>query len=311
MIQIVTVTVNPSLDRTLRLDALWPGGLHRVRHARADAAGKGINVARACTRLGEPAVALGVLGGNAGRTLSDILRRDGVTGEFEWVDGETRTNLKLMEPDGRTTEINEQGPAVSETTLRRLQERLGTWLPKVKVAVVAGSLPPGAPPTFYGDLVGQARQAGAFVVLDADGEALRAGLKQQPDLVKPNREEAERLLGRGLGSARDAVDVARAIRTEGAARVLVSLGSGGCAFSGPEGEGWIEAMRVPHLESTTGAGDTLVAGLVAGWLRGLSLAEAARLGVAAASSAVGREGVARPDPHQTASWVSQVQVHSL
>ncbi len=309
MIQTVTVTVNPSLDRTLRLDALWPGGLHRVRQARADAAGKGINVARACTRLGEPAVALGILAGNAGRALADILRRDGVTGEFEWVDGETRTNLKLVEPDGRTTEINEQGPTVPEAAQRRLQERLETWLPKVKAVVVAGSLPPGVPPSFYGELVSQAREAGAFVILDADGEALRAGLRHQPDLVKPNREEAERLLGRGLGSARDAVEVARTIRAEGAARVLVSLGAAGCAFSGPDKEGWIDALRVSHLESTTGAGDTLVAGLVAGWLRGLSLPEAARLGVAAASSAVGREGVARPDPHQTASWVSQVQVH--
>jgi len=175
--------------------------------------------------------------------------------------------------------------------------------------VIAGSLPPGVPPSFYGELVRQARESDAFVVLDADGASLQEGLRYGPDLVKPNREEAERLLGRGVGTGADAAEVARAIRRMGAARVVVSLGDGGCAFSGPESEGWIDALRVQSPVGTTGAGDTLVAGLVAGWLRGLPLAEAARLGVAAASSAIAHEGPARPDPHEVAAWVNKVQVH--
>ncbi|MHB9144375.1 MAG: 1-phosphofructokinase family hexose kinase [Symbiobacteriia bacterium] len=311
MIEIATVTLNPSIDRTVRVDGLWPGGLHRVRESRTDAAGKGVNVARACTRLGEPAVALGILAGDAGRSLADLLRRDAVYGEFVWVEGETRTNLKLLEATGRTTQVNEVGPRVTVAALRHLEQKLAEWLPRLKVVVISGSLPPGAPPSFYGDLVRQCREAEVFVVLDADGDALRAGLAEGPDLVKPNREEAERLLGRGIGSGPDAVTVAQAIRESGAARVVVSLGDGGCAFSGPDGDGWAGALRVPGIEGTTGAGDTLVAGLVAGWLRGLPLMEAVRLGVAAASSSITHPGPARPDPHEAEAWAAEVQLHTL
>ncbi len=297
---IITVTMNPAIDKTIETDRLCPGSLHRIRNVAWDAGGKGINVSKTIRELGEKSIATGFLGGNAGKTIADSLSERGIEHDFIWLEGETRTNTKVLEADGRVTELNEPGPKVREEQMERLLEKLAGYAGyagKGTLFVLSGSLPAGADKQVYARIIHMAHEKGAEVLLDADGEALRNALWAGPDIIKPNRAELKECAG-FFGWPEDAslknlLKTAGKCREMGAGTVVVSMGSEGALFVKDGYEVYAPAIPV-RAHSTVGAGDAMVAALACAWNQKLGNEETVRLCMAAAAGAVTTVGTKPP-----------------
>ena len=238
-------------------------------------------------KLGGASVAMGVLAGAAGRAIAAQLEQQGLTCDFCFAGGgETRTNLKVIDPQGRThTDINEPGPAVGPRVLEELLGRLTRRLAAGDIVVLAGSLPAGAPSGTYRDWTAACRQAGAKVFLDADGSLLAEGIQAAPYLVKPNQDELSRLAGRPLETVEQMRQAGAALLDAGIRKVVVSLGSRGGLYMTREQTILAEGLPV-KVGSTVGAGDSVVAALACAEDRGLSLEEAVVLSTAAGAANV-------------------------
>jgi 1-phosphofructokinase len=278
---IVTVTPNPSIDRTLRIPPLQRGAVVRATSATAEPGGKGINVSRALASEGVETIAVvpvseasaGVLAGLLGATTP----LDPVT-----ITGEIRVNVSLVEDDGTVTKINEPGPPMRGEDVTALIERTVEWGARARWVVGCGSLPPGAPSDLYATLARRAPE-GVRVAVDADGEALKACLGCPIDLLKPNRHELEQLIGRPLRTLGDVVAAARDLIAGSAAAVLVSLGPDGAVLVDDRGATHAEAP-IDDVVNPVGAGDALLAGYLAADLDGPRLATAVAWSVAACRS---------------------------
>jgi 1-phosphofructokinase len=288
---IATVTLNPALDRTLVVPRFAPGRTNRVQDEWLDAGGKGINVARMARRLGCPVIATGFLAGARGRSIWQALSNDGILTDFVELPGETRVNLKIVDPgSGTETEINEPGVPVQAAQLQAIMDRVDTLARRCPVVVLSGSLPPGAPADTYARLIATARRHGSRTILDAAGEALARGVVAGPDLVKPNRAEAEELLAARLETDEDLLRAAQALIGRGAHAVALSLGAAGALLV--TGEHGVWRARPPALRaaSSVGAGDAMVAAFACAFLNAYPWPEALRLATAASSVS------ALPDP---------------
>jgi 1-phosphofructokinase len=265
---IVTVTLNPAIDRTVWLDRLVPGRTHRSTDTRATIGGKGINVARTVSRLATPVFALGIAGEDQSASIEQHLASLGVQARFLATPGETRTNLKVVEQGtGRLTEINGSGPVVSPELVASLETELLATVTRTEAGavVLAGSLPLGIDSSVYARWTRRLQNLDrpVRVLVDASDDVLAQAVAAQPFFVKPNRVEAEGLLGRSIGRTEEAVAAAVDIQRLGAQAVLLSLGSMG-AVACTKGETDVIAPRpvgVPHdgLLTTVGAGDAMVA----------------------------------------------------
>lgn len=308
LIEIATVTINPALDRTILVEGFRPSGLNRAIEVRLDAGGKGINVSKVSTILGHSSVALGFLGGETGRHLERLIAGQGIRCDFTWTVGETRTNVKIMDVSRkREIEINEPGPVVDLNRVSELSAKVKEWSRKVRVLVISGSLPPGMDPSVYVDLIRTAREGGAAVILDAEGEALRLGIGARPKLVKPNLAEVGAIFSRTPRGLLEAAGMAGEIVGRGVETAVISLGRRGCAFAGDGIRGWASAPPVP-VRSTVGAGDALVAGLAVSMVEGRELDEAIRLAVAAAAASVAEPGTNFPPLESIRKLVDSVKV---
>lgn len=287
---ITTVALNPAIDRTLVVPGFTAGATNRVASSRIDPGGKGINVARAAHALGARVQVLGFLGEANADLILRSLTHAGVTHQFLMVPGETRVNLKIIEPhSGQLTELNESGFTVSPERVEALVRLVEQRLPETAVLVLAGSLPSGVPVTLYRDLVARARQAGVPTILDADGEPMRAALAARPTLIKPNRDETERLLGRRLDGRWAVMLAARELLQAGPEVVVVSSGAEGAALATAR-EAWWATPPDIRPRSTVGAGDSMVAAFAVALSQGLSLPEALRLATAAGTATAGLDG---------------------
>jgi 1-phosphofructokinase len=260
---ILTVTLNPALDKIIILDNLKVGKLNRVKETTVLAGGKGINVSEVLTELKVENKALGIVGGNNGRTITSMLENRGVNSDFIWSDFETRQNLKIKEKEtNRETEINEAG-RVSEENVNDFIALFEKSVKKNKTFVLSGSLPAGVDKDIYAVLIEKAKEKEARVILDSSGEEFKLALKKAPYLVKPNLEELENLLGRKIHSNDDLKKGAKYLLDQGVSVVMISLGEKG-AFIASESEGYrIYTPQVKVSQTTVGAGDTMVAGLAA------------------------------------------------
>jgi 1-phosphofructokinase len=312
---ILTLTLNPAIDQTVVLDALVPGSVHRARAVRSHAGGKGVNVACCLADWGLPVAAAGVLGSDNAAPFTQVFTEKGIDDRFVWIPGETRTNLKLLDRrSGDTTDVNLPGLAVSPGTLDAARAVLLDMAGAGTLAVLAGSLPGTLPPETYRDLTARLNARGARVVLDASGGPLAAALAAPADslpyAVKPNRHELEEWAGRTLPAIRDVRDAARGLRDRGVPVVAVSLGPEGALFLAEEGA--VHA-RPPatRVASTVGAGDALVAGLVAGLHAGLPLADTARRALAFAAAKLAREGASLPPRAEVEAIAATVRVEAV
>jgi 1-phosphofructokinase family hexose kinase len=288
---IYTLTLNPALDREYQVPALAFGEVLRAVAVREDLGGKGFNVSRALLALGAPSVAVGFVGGHAGRRIADGLAALGVATDFVALEGrETRTNVTVVAPD-RHVKVNEPGPPVGPDEEERLISRVRALARAGDWWVLSGSLPPGARPGLYGELVRIVEGAGARALLDTSGPPLAAGCAAAPFLVKPNAAEARELTGLAAAAPEE---LAAAIRRLGPAHALVTLGEAGALLT-DGARTWRAAPPAIAERNPIGAGDALLAGLVLGLSRGLALAEALRWGVAAGAAAASLPGTAVGD----------------
>lgn len=285
---ILAVTMNPSVDRTLFINGLTPFDANRVLKSETDAGGKGINAARIIAELGEEVLAMGFLAGKTGGYVRHVLKAEGVSESFIEVGGETRTNLSIEDGSGNPpTTFNEKGAAVSAQHQNRLYEQIAALASSSSFLTAGGSLPPNVPSNAYARIVDVA--SGCKTVIDADGDALKEAVNARPYMIKPNADEAGRLLGREIATADQGVDAAREIRSNGIQVVVVSMGKLGAALACEEGTYFATPPTIEAV-STIGAGDSLVGGMLVGMVQGRTIREALTLGVAAGAATAATGG---------------------
>jgi 1-phosphofructokinase len=289
---IVTFTANPSVDRTTEVGSLVRGSVMRAHAVRVDAGGKGVNVTRALARNGHPSVAVLPSGGAEGAQLRALLAAERFLVRAVLIGGAVRSNVTIIEPDGTTTKVNEPGPMLSASEVEALSDALLSSARGADWAVLAGSLPPGAPRDLYAQLTRALHRLGVRVAVDAGGALLREALVAGPDLIKPNRRELSDAAEVPVAGVGDASAASSRLRRLGARSVLASLGPDGALLVDDDGSFHAVApVAVPR--STVGAGDALLAGfLVAGGHGASALAE----GVAWGSAAVALPGSQMPGP---------------
>jgi 1-phosphofructokinase len=277
---IVTVTLNPSLDERVCLRTLRLGELNRASCFERYPGGKGINVARVAHELRAKTLAVAIAGGSDGDILSRLLDERRIAQQFIHVKGSTRNNYQLdCEEPKQLTQINTPGPTVPASALAKVSRMLVGFGSRASAVVLSGSLPPGAPAATYASLIRRLSRLNIPTVLDSSGEALRQGLLAKPWLIKPNRQEAEELLGRPLSSSAEVIDAARHLAATQASIVVISLGPDGAVLATRTDTVIAETPKI-KVGSTVGAGDSLGAGFLIAWFKTKSLIEAFRLGVA-------------------------------
>ncbi|PZA06006.1 MULTISPECIES: 1-phosphofructokinase family hexose kinase [unclassified Meiothermus] len=306
--KVVTLTLNPALDLKMVVQAPRLGALNRAQAMEVEPSGKGINVARALARQGIPVRAVAPLGGGFGLAIERSLQ---ATPNLELasvkIAGATRGNFKATDVEtGEVTEFNAPGPTLREEERIRVEAAVLDQLEAGDLVVLSGSLPGGVGPEVYADLARRLQALGAKVLLDTGGEALRQALPARPFLVKPNRLEAEELLGWPIGKE-DALRAARHIQKLGAQHVVLSLGGEGAVFLSPREAVLAFPPRV-RVRSTVGCGDALLAGVVAGILQGWPWQEVARYATALAAARAAGEGVEFPERDQTQALLGGVRL---
>ena len=281
---IVTFTPNPAVDKTLLVASLRHGSVNRCRESHLDPGGKGINASRVVHRLGRGTTALTVVGGHMGRLLEGALREEGVATEVVCVPEETRLNVILVdEATGASTRVWDRGAAVPATAGDDVDAMVRRWIPRARVLLCAGTLPPGLPRGTYARLLDEAARAGVRTMLDSDGESFLDALEGRPHLVKPNVREAEKVLGRRLVDDADVVRGAVDLLGRGVEAVVISMGAAGSVLA--TGDRLVRAIP-PQIvrRSAVGSGDSLVAGLAIALAEGSPLEDGLRLGTAAGAA---------------------------
>ncbi|KAA0576356.1 1-phosphofructokinase [Azospirillum sp. Sh1] len=311
---VVTVTLNPAIDQTITVEALKPGSVHRARAVRHNAGGKGVNVASCLADWGTPVVATGLLGTGNAAPFEALFQAKGIADAFLRLPGETRVNIKIADLAANdTTDINLPGLTADPGALGRMQETVRRLVEPGTPVLLAGSLPDGLPTDTYAILTADLAAAGARVVLDSSGAPLAAALATTgalPHCIKPNRHELEDWAGRPLPSDADLLDAARGLNRRGVGVVVVSLGADGALF--------VDRTRALHGRlppvqalSTVGAGDAMVAGLIAAFQQEGGLEDVARLSVAFAAAKLGCFGPNLPDPATVRALAAQVTLTGL
>lgn len=283
---VVTVTLNPAIDRTVSVSGFKAGAVNRAEPISETAGGKGVNVAAALADEGLRVAASGFLGEANTELFETFFDSKQISDHFVRVKGETRVGIKIVDPMlHQTTDLNFPGlkPAASniEVLVNQVQKLDAPWF------VLAGSLPPGVDPGIYRDLVKKIKARGRKVLVDTSGEPLRQVIEAAPTIIKPNLHELEMLCGEPLKNEAAIIDAAKSLVVRGIELVAISMGENGACFVTANE---VVMARPPEMEvdSTVGAGDAMVAGIVAAQIRGLSLEECARLGTSFAIAALTR-----------------------
>ncbi len=308
---IVTVTMNPAIDKTVEIEELVPGGLNRIQKVEYDAGGKGINVSKTIRELGGASIAAGFLGGSAGKTIENVLNEKGIRNDFIWVDGETRTNTKVYEKNGEVTELNEPGPQISKEAVEQLLKKLEGYADDQTLFILAGSIPNSVDKGIYEEIIKRVHKHGAKVLLDADGEQFRNALQAGPDIIKPNRAELEEYAQFDYrASIEELLKIAEDLKSSGIGTVAVSMGKGGAMFVHGDYKVKCPALSV-KAHSTVGAGDAMVAALAYAWDFNLDDEQTVRLCMAASAGAVTTIGTKPPARELVDELMKQVVIENI
>lgn len=309
---IYTVTLNPALDKTVEIPSLTVDSVNRITTMRTDPGGKGINVSKVIDKLGGKSIATGILGGDTGNAIESALKTMGLKTSFRFVEGETRTNLKVIDPVNHTnTDINEPGVTVSEEILNEVLRELLKKVVSGDIVVLSGSLPKGSPKNTYHTWVKACREAGAKVILDADGDLLIAGMEASPYLIKPNNHELSGIFGRTLETPQELEKAARELMEKhGIGKIVVSMGGAGALYVTAEQTVYAEGLKVP-VGSTVGAGDSVVASLAVAEESGMSLEETVRLSTATGAANVMCSGTQAAEYDVIKGLIPKVVIHRI
>lgn len=285
---ITTICLNPCFDKTVEVDTLQMGEVNRIRKVRLDMGGKGINVATVVHRLGLEAQCIGCMGEDGAALLRTLLDREGLRHEFITVPGIVRTNMKLIMGDQKgVTELNEPGTPLAPEHLKAFFQLAREKARDSGVVVLTGSLPPDCPESTYHDLM--CEMDGTACILDTTGKSMIRGAEARPFLMKPNLSELQSTLGLELRTLRSIRDAALLFISKGAKHMVVSMGAMGAMYVDKDRTLFAPALRV-NPNSTVGAGDAMIGGILKGLEVERDMASAFRYGVAAGAASVMTEG---------------------
>ncbi|MGP1387715.1 MAG: 1-phosphofructokinase [Thainema sp.] len=292
--RIATITLNPAIDQTVAIANFRANAVNRVSWKQDDAGGKGVNVASFLADTGHDVSVSGFLGEDNVALFHQLFQQKGIADHFVRIPGETRVNIKIVDDaQGQVTDINYPGQEPREEDIQILQDVVSALAQQCDWFVFSGSVPGGVSNDIYDLLIGAVKALDRRVVLDTSGDALRCGVPAKPDLIKPNQAELEELLGVSLFSHIEIVAAARELIQSGIPYVVVSMGAEGALF--------IDHKQAVHaqppaidVKSTVGAGDAMVAGIVAGLISGKSLADCAALATAYSMGALSQIGPRLP-----------------
>jgi 1-phosphofructokinase family hexose kinase len=311
---IVTVTLNAALDRTVRVPNFQLGARHRADASLRLPGGKGVNVARALKRLGQPVIATGLAGGRVGTYIIEELTQEGILNDFVRIADESRTSTAVIDPtSGQQTEINEWGPSVTPAELDVLLDKIRYLSKGADIFVVAGSLPRDVPVDYYEHLLRELRREKMITAVDASGPALRAALQAEPGVVSPNVREAEELVGHEFGDEDDMAAATEMLAQMGAETALIHHEEGCVARVRPDKgkRGRTYRARLPRradVVSTVGSGDAFLAGYLSARQARQTAETALALAVACGAANTQRFGAGVFDPADVESLMRRVEV---
>lgn len=302
---ITTITLAPAFDRTYYVDNFTPDALNRAWQVKVNMGGKGINFSSIIAECMINCTATGFMG-EGREKFEKFLSEKGVTSDFVNVEGDIRTNIKICDVSkGTYTDLNECSAAVSEKDISMLYKKVDSLCKKSHFLYMGGTLPPGAIPTIYKDLVEIGKKRDTYVILDASGQALREGILACPNVIKPNKSEAEEFLGREIKTIADAAEGAEEMLSMGAETVLLSLGGDGAICADKNGIFYAKPLCIP-VKSTTGAGDSFLAGFVYGKCKKLENVQAFKYAASFSAAKIQTEGVDLPSFKELCAYTDKI-----
>lgn len=309
--RVATLTTNPAIDQTVTLDHFTLGKVNRCHNMRFDAGGKGVNVALRLADFGVPVVATGFLGAQNTALFERTFNNKGIEDRFVRTAGETRVNVKIIDvAQQQTSDINAVGVKPNAEDIQALMEQLDQMAAECEWFILGGRLQSSLPTDLYAQMITRLKAKGCKVILDTSGEALRLGLPAGPDVMKPNIDELSELVGKPLKGVGQILVSARALLNDKTQLIVVSMGGEGAMFVRAD-EALIARPPQVDVKSTVGAGDAMVAGMVAGFCQRLPLAECASLGTAFALSAITNFIRDLPPKDVLEQWQAQVLIERL
>jgi 1-phosphofructokinase/tagatose 6-phosphate kinase len=311
---IITVTLNAALDKTLEVPNFTPGRRHRTVDQITMPGGKGVNIARALKRLGQPVIATGLAGGATGGRIIEALNDEAVVNGFVRIREESRTNTAVLDPTtGLHTEINERGPTVTAMELELFRDKLKYLAKGAGMCVFAGSLPRGMEPDAYAALVRDIRKLGVVTIVDTDGDPLRLAVRAEPHVVSPNELEAEELVGHEFNDVDDRAQAVAEMTRLGAGEAIMTVPDGCYAQVIEDGSPTIYRVRIEEQEarSSIGSGDAFLAGYVAARYQGRSPVDCLAYGVACGAESTQHFGAGLLDPGKVEKLLPEVQYERL
>lgn len=308
---VITVTLNPAMDKTISIDNFSLGKVNRAGSVRYDIGGKGINVSKVLKNFGIDSKCTGFLGGIWADKFKKELNKRNIKNDFLEIAEDTRTNVKVVDyVNNIFTDINEPGPVITEEDLNIFIDNFKKICSSRDIVVLSGGVSPSLPRDIYKTLTEIAKGKGAFVILDADGELLEQGIKAEPNIIKPNENEFKLLLGKDLSSKEEFIEAAKGVIKNGVEEVLISLGEKGALYITREGNYYGQGLKVP-VKSTVGAGDSVVAALIYSRLKGFNKAETLKFAIACGGAAVSTEGTEACTLEDTNALLKKVNIKNI
>lgn len=308
---ITTVTLNPAIDRSYIINNFKPNNNYRIDDVTVTVGGKGINVARTVSALGEKLNATGFLGGITADYIKKQLNDLGIATSFVKINDESRNFTAIIDPINRTeTTVNEVGPFVSKTELTKFIKEYIKILKYSKIIIASGSVPKGVPKTIYRDMVKIAKDNNVLPIIDASGKFLEEAIKAKPYMIKPNLKELRELVGYELNNEYEIIHESKYICKQGVGLVVISLGSKGAIFTTREKVIKVEAPNIKAV-NTVGSGDALVAGFAVALVNKFDLDNAFRYGIACGAANTLEKGIANIKKETVERLFSQVKLTRL
>jgi 1-phosphofructokinase family hexose kinase len=311
---IITVTLNAALDKTLEVPNFRVGRRHRSVEQTTMPGGKGVNIARALKRLGQPVIATGLAGGATGNRIVDALNDEAILNGFVRIREESRTNTAVLDPTtGVHTEVNERGPAVSAHDLELFRDKLLYLAKGASICVFAGSLPRGVPPDVYAGLIRELKKLGVTTIVDTEGEPLRLAARAEPDIISPNELEAEELVGHEFNDLDDRCQAVVEMTRIGPGEAIMTVSDGCYAYVLEGGNQALYRVRIDEQEarSSIGSGDAFLAGYIAARYQDQTPLDCLRYGVACGAQSVQHFGAGLIDPAAVDRLLAEVELEHL
>lgn len=306
---VITVTLNPAMDKTLTVNNYTLGKVNRAQSIRYDIGGKGINVSKVLVNLEIQSTCTGFLGGIWENTFKEELDKRNIKYNFIHTNGNTRTNTKIVDNENKIyTDLNEQGPTIDSNLFSEFLKTFEEMCNKDDIVVLSGGVSPNIPEYIYGTLTSIAKGKGAFVILDADGPLLRNGLIEKPQIIKPNNHELSSLFNIHEDDDEEILQAAHKLRAQGIQKILVSLGERGGFYITENGTYYAKGLKV-NVKSTVGAGDSMVAALVYSLINKLNDIDTLKFATACGAATVGLEGTEACTLSQINELISKVEIN--